>query len=67
MEFLGFTLETVGKILIAYTAIAVHRRFWKEHKIDDKVFASMKIEQVLGIIGIVFIVAGYFLQVPFKI
>jgi hypothetical protein len=63
IELLAFTLDAVGKVLIAYTAIRVHYRVRKEHKIDDKVFSSMKREQALGVWGIIFIVAGYFLHV----
>ena len=67
MEFIGFTFETMGEILVAYTVIMVHHRVWKEHKIDKKVFMEMRREQVLGIIGIAFIVTGYLIQVPFLI
>ena len=67
MEFLGFTLETIGKLLVAYTAIRIHWRVWKEHKMDEKVFTEMRREQILGIIGAAFIIAGYVIQIPFKI
>ncbi|MDP4000790.1 MAG: hypothetical protein Q8P83_00940 [bacterium] len=67
LEFIGFTIDTLGKILVAYTAIRVHHRVWKEHRIDGKVFKEMKNEQMLGIIGILMIVCGYILQVPHKI
>lgn len=67
MELIGFTLDVVGKIMIAYTAIAVHYRFRKEHRIDERVFKSMKKEQFVAITGIILIVAGYFLQLPSKI
>lgn len=67
MEFLGFTLDLAGKILVAYTAIRVHYRFRKEHRVDEEVFKSMKREQFLGIVGIVFIVAGYLMQIPAKL
>lgn len=67
LEFLGFTLDVIGKIMVAYTAIAVHRRVWKEHKIDKTVFTAMRKEQVIGIIGIVLIVIGYLLQLPAKL
>lgn len=67
LELLGFTLDVIGKIMVAYTAIAVHRRVWQEHKIDKVVFAVMKNEQIIGIIGIVLIVIGYFLQLPAKL
>ena len=67
IEFLGFTLDVVGKVMVAFTAIMVHRRFRKEHKIDEKVFRSMRREQLLGIIGISLIILGFLLQAPFKI
>ena len=67
LEFLGFTLDVVGKVMVAFTAIMVHYRFRKEHKIDDRVFRSMRREQLLGIIGISLIILGYLLQAPSKL
>lgn len=67
VEFLGFTLDVIGKILVAYTAIMVHYRFWKEHKVDEAVFTAMKRERIIAIVGIALIIAGYFLQIPSKI
>ena len=64
---IGFTLQTLGEILVAFTALAVHHRVWKEHKIDKKVFKSMKREQVLGFLAILFLVMGFFLQLQGKI
>ena len=64
LEFIGFTLGTLGKIMIGFMAIMVHHRVRKEHKIDERVFKSMRREQVIGIIGITFIIIGYFLQLP---
>ena len=64
IEFLGHTLGLVGTVMISYTAIAVHHRVWKEHKIDDKVFRSMKTERTIGVLGIVFIILGYLLLFP---
>jgi hypothetical protein len=66
-SFIGFILDTVGKIMVAYTAIVVHHRFWKEHKIDDIVFKAMKREQIIGILGITLIIIGFFLQIPSKL
>ena len=43
-ELLGFILDVIGKIMIAFTAIAVHRSFWKERKMDKTVFKAMKTE-----------------------
>lgn len=67
MDFLGFTLDVIGKIMVAYTAIMVHYRFWKEHKIDERVFVVMKRERIIGVLGIALIVVGYLLQVPSKL
>ncbi len=66
MEIIGFTFDVLGKIMIAFTAIMVHHRFTKEHKIDEKVFSEMKREKIIGILGIVFIILGYLLQLPDK-
>lgn len=67
IELIGFTLTSIGEIMIGFTAIMVHHRFRKEHKIDEMVFKEMKREQILGIIGIFLIIIGYFLQMPGKI
>jgi len=64
---LGSISDVIGKIMIAYTAIQVHYRVWKEHRIDEKVFTEMKRERIVGIIGIVFILLGFFLQLPDKL
>jgi hypothetical protein len=65
--FIGFTLQVVGKILIAYTAIMVHHRVWQEHRIDNKVFSEMQKEKALAFVGILFIIVGYFLEAPSKL
>ena len=67
IEFIGFTLDVLGKVMVAFTAIMVHYRFRKEHRIDERVFRSMRREQLLGIIGIFLIILGFLLQAPFKI
>jgi len=62
--FIGFTLSAIGGLFVGYAAIMVHHRFRKEHKIDDRVFAIMKRESFIGVLGLVFIVIGYALEVP---
>jgi UPF0716 family protein affecting phage T7 exclusion len=62
MEILARTLDVAGKVLVAYTALRVHGRFRKEHKVDSKVFAEMKKESALGVAGIVFIITGYLID-----
>lgn len=63
MEFIGQTLQVSGEVMIGLTAIMVHRRVWKEHKIDPIVYKEMKREQVVGILGIAFLIIGFLLQV----
>jgi hypothetical protein len=61
--FWGETIETLGHLFIAYTVIMVHYRFWKEHKVDRKVFLEMRREQFIGSIGVIFLLSGYFIKV----
>lgn len=63
MELIGKTLQLIGEVIIGLTAIMVHRRVWKEHKIDPMVYKEMQREQVFGILGIFLLIFGYFLQV----
>lgn len=63
MEIIGLTFQVTGEVMIGVTAIMVHRRVWKEHKIDPAVYHEMKREQTIGIIGIAFLILGYILQV----
>lgn len=63
MEILALTIDIIGKIMVAYTALAVHNRVRKEHTIDTAVFRAMKREQLIGIAGIMFMVLGYIVRV----
>jgi hypothetical protein len=67
MEILGFTFTFLGELLIGYTAIAVHYRFRKEHKVDEKVFMTMRREHTLGILGLAALILGYFIQMAGRI
>lgn len=59
---LAETADVAGKILVSYTALAVHRRVRHEHTIDEKVFKVMRRENRLGIVGIALMVIAYILQ-----
>ena len=67
VEFIGFTLDVIGKVMVAFTAIMVHHRVWKEHEISSRVFSEMKREQFIGVAGILLIVVGYLLQASEKL
>ena len=62
MEKLALTLDIIGKIMVAYTALAVHHRVWKEHKIDETVFKAMRRESRIGILGVILLIAGYIIH-----
>lgn len=66
LENIGLTLRVTGEIMIGLTAIMVHRRVWKEHKIDPVVYNEMKREQVIGFLGIAFLIIGFLIQVLFN-
>ncbi len=53
--------------MVAYAAIKVHRRFWKEHKVDEFIFRAMEWEQIIGILGVTLIIIGFILQIPSKL
>jgi len=67
LAFLGYTLDVIGKILVAFTAIAVHQRVQKEQKIDKRVFQTMHRERKVAIWGIILIALGYAMQIPEKL
>ena len=62
-EILGLTATVLGEVLIGVTVLLVHHRLMKEHRVDEKVLAEMRREQVVGLLGILLVVVGYFLQV----
>ncbi len=66
MDIFASTLDIIGKVIIAYTALAVHGRVREEQKIDASVFHIMKRERIVGIIGIVFMVLGYLIHLSIK-
>jgi len=59
---IGLTIDTIGKIMLGITVLMVHWHILKEHKIDIDVLRTMKREQILGISGILLILAGYIMQ-----
>jgi hypothetical protein len=67
VEFLGMTLDVVGKVMVAVMAIRVHWRFRKEHKIDEAVFTSMRREQKMGLIGVFLMITGWLLEIGGRI
>ena len=63
MNILPITLDTIGTLMIAFAALKVHHRVLNEHKIDKEVFSSMRREQVIGLLGVFFILAGFIFHI----
>ena len=62
-EIIFETIEVIGVLMVAFTAIRVHHRVLQEHEIDEKVYAEMKREQVVGVLGMGLIAIGFVMKV----
>jgi hypothetical protein len=60
--FWGLTFGVTGKVILGVTVMMVHWKIVKEHKIDRKVLKQMRRERNLALLGIFFIVVGYYLE-----
>jgi hypothetical protein len=60
---LGLTLKTFGEVIIGISIIRVHYRIMQEHKLDRKVYRSIRNEKFWGLIGIILIITGYLFEV----
>lgn len=63
MNIIGFTIQTLGEILIGVTVLYVHHRMLREKKFDNNVYAGLKIEQWTGLLGVIMIIIGYIIQI----
>ena len=63
--FWGLTIGTTGKVLLAIGVLRAHSEIAHEHRIDDKVIRSFKVERWLTIFGLFLIVVGYGMEIYF--
>lgn len=61
----GLTIGTVGKLVLGFAVLRVHLGILHEHKIDGVVLRSIKREQVITMLGLALILAGYIMEVIF--
>jgi hypothetical protein len=59
---IGYTIQTVGEVLVGLTVIMVHHRVLDEHRIDRKVLRILRKEQLIGGLAIAMIITGYILH-----
>lgn len=62
LELLGAAMRTMGEVFIAFSVLRVHQRMLNEHRLDGAVMSVIRKEQLIGIFGIFFIVAGFLLE-----
>jgi hypothetical protein len=63
LKIIALSLEFSGTLMIAFTALRVHHRVLREHKIDKDVFRVMRREQYIGIIGAAMVTTGFLLNI----
>ena len=61
--FLGMTLSVLGKGMLALGVVWVHVTMANERSIDDLVVRSFRTELIITIVGFIFIVSGYIIEV----
>lgn len=64
LETIGFTIQTIGEVLIAVAVLRMHGKLSKEHKIDKKVITTIHQEKIISYLAIALIVLGFVLQLP---
>ena len=59
---LSTTLDMLGKVMVAFTALRVHHRVLTDHKLDKSVFLELRHEQIIGVVGVALIIFAYGLK-----
>lgn len=62
---LGMGIGVVGKLLLGIAVLRVHAHILREHRIDRAVLASLRVEQIVTVLGLVLIVIGYVMELMF--
>lgn len=63
--FWGLTIGVTGKVMLAAGVLMAHSTLAHEHRVDDKVLRSFRIEHMITVTGILLIFFGYFLELYF--
>ena len=59
LDLISLTTLVIGDLLIAFAVLSVHARLLDEHKIDRKVFSSVRQEKMIAVWGIALILFGF--------
>jgi hypothetical protein len=63
--FWGLTVGLAGKILLVVGVLMAHGKIAHEHRIDKAVLKSFHTEKIITILGLIFIILGYCMEVYF--
>jgi len=63
--FLGLTISVIGKVFLAIGVLWAHSEIAHEHRIDNKVLHSFRLERIITVVGLLLIVLGYGLEIYF--
>lgn len=63
--FWGLTLSLIGKVMLVVGVLLAHSKIAHEHRIDNAVIHSFRIEKILTIIGLLLLLVGYLLEIFF--
>jgi uncharacterized membrane protein len=63
MDLIPLLFETIGTLMIAFAALRVHYRVLTEKTLDKVVFRSIRKEFVIGIVGSIFVLTSFILEV----
>lgn len=61
LNYIGFTLDVIGKLLIAFVTVRIHVKHFKSHHVESK---DVRVDIYASYIGIAFMVIGYILRLP---
>lgn len=62
MQITIITLSTLGTLLIGIAALRVHHHVLTEKKIDKDVIRTMRLEQRVGLLGMLLVALSYILH-----
>lgn len=66
-SLVGFALSTLGDIIIGVSVLRVHLKVRREKKIDDLVRREISQERYLIALGIMLVIIGFILEIPYKL
>jgi uncharacterized membrane protein YidH (DUF202 family) len=63
--FWGLTVGVIGKVLVVVGVLIAHSGILHEHRIDSLVLRRFRLEHTITLLGLLFILVGYFMEIYF--